>query len=186
MASLVVEVVLAAAAPRAGGDMQMLKRLFKHLSYPAWWLHRVIPQSSLDRIEKAITDSEAHHGAEIQVALETGLGIGHLAKGKTARQRAEEVFSLLRVWDTELNNGVLIYVLLADREFEIVADRGLARSIEQEEWERLCRTMEKHFRAGQHELALLHGIETIGKRLEVLYPRLVSDINELPNRPVIL
>jgi uncharacterized membrane protein len=120
------------------------------------------------------------------VALETSLGWRSLLQGETARQRAEAVFTSLRVWNTELNNGVLIYLLLADREFEIVADRGLARVVEQAEWEQLCRTMEADFRAGRHEKALLHGIDVIGKRLGTLYPHLANDTNELPDRPVIL
>jgi uncharacterized membrane protein len=167
-------------------DMHKLIRVFRHLSYPSWWLRRVLPRSSLDRIGKAVADSEAHHGAEIRVALETSLGWRSLLQGETARQRAEAVFTSLRVWNTELNNGVLIYLLLADREFEIVADRGLARVVEQAEWEQLCRTMEADFRAGRHEKALLHGIDVIGKRLGTLYPHLANDTNELPDRPVIL
>jgi uncharacterized membrane protein YgcG len=179
-------VVLAAAGLRAGGEMGRLKRLLKHLSYPGWWLRQAISETGLNRIENAIADSETRHGAEIRVALETSLGIRPLLIGQTARQRAEAVFSLLRVWDTELNNGVLIYLLLADREFEIIADRGLAHVIAQEDWEILCREMEGYFRAGQHEEALLHGIQVIGKRMEAFYPRQTDDANELPNRPVIL
>ncbi|NCS66245.1 MAG: hypothetical protein COS39_03620 [Hydrogenophilales bacterium CG03_land_8_20_14_0_80_62_28] len=166
--------------------MSGIMRILKHLSYPGWWLRRMLPPASLGRIEKAVADAEAGHGGQIRVALETSLGLFALLKGQTARLRAEEVFSQLRVWDTELNNGVLIYWLLADREFEIVVDRGLARAVGQEDWARLCREMAAHFQAGRHEAALLHGIEAMSKYLEVLYPGDAGDINELPDRPVIL
>ncbi len=166
--------------------MNGIVRILKHLRYPGWWLRRVLSPATLGRIEQAVADSEAGHGGQIRVALETGLGLFALLKGQTARQRAEEVFSQLRVWDTELNNGVLIYWLLADRKFEIIADRGLTRAVDPQGWARLCRDMEVHFQAGRHEAALLHGIEAIGNYLEVLYPRHTDDTNELPNRPAIL
>lgn len=166
--------------------MYTLKRMLRHLGIPRWWLRRVLPPASLLRIEMEVADSETRHGAEIRVALEANLGLAPLMQGQTARQRAEAVFSSLRVWDTELNNGVLIYLLLADREFEIVADRGLAKAIDQSEWERLCREMEAHFQQGRHEDGLIHGVHVIGKKLEALFPRLAGDVNELPDRPVIL
>lgn len=166
--------------------MNRLLRTLTHLSLPDWWLHRTLPRAALDRIERAVADSEARHGAEIRVVLETGLGWLPLLKGQTARQRAEALFATLRVWDTDLNNGVLIYLLLADHEFEIVADRGVARAVGQDQWEALCRAMETHFRAGRHEEALLHGIRELGKRLEALYPRRADAANELPDRPLIL
>jgi uncharacterized membrane protein len=166
--------------------MNRLMRTLTHLTLPDWWLRRTLSRAALDRIERAVTDSEARHGAEIRVVLETGLGLLPLLKGQTARQRAEALFASLRVWDTELNNGVLIYLLLADREFEIVADRGVARAIGQDQWEGLCRAMETHFRAGHHEAALLYGIGELGKRLEALYPHRADDADELPDRPLIL
>lgn len=161
-------------------------RLLKHLSYPAWWLRRTFASDALERIGQAVTKSEARHGAEIRVAIEVRLELVALVRGQTARQRAEEVFSQLRVWDTEANNGVLIYMLLADHQFEIVADRGIARLVPQSEWERLCREMEGHFREGRHEQALLHGIEEIGERFATLFPRTERDVNELPDQPAIL
>jgi uncharacterized membrane protein len=181
-----VAAVLAAAVRRAGGDMNKLTRILKHLSYPDWWMRRVLPPGSLRRIEKAVAASEAGHGGEIRVAFETSLGWLSLFKGQTTRERAEDVFSRLRVWDTEDNNGVLIYMLLADRQFEIVADRGVAHVVGHEEWARLCSEMEARFRSQGYEVALLYGIQVIGQWLQARFPRLHDDVNELPDRPMML
>lgn len=164
----------------------MLKRFVRHHAVPAWWLQRALPSASLDRIKTAVSAAEAGHAAEIRVAIEPRLGLMSLLRSQTPRQRAEEVFSLLRVWDTAANNGVLIYVLLADRQFEIVADRGIAAAVPQAEWERLCQEMENHFRSGRHEEAVLHGIRAIGERFEPLFPRYGGDVNELPDQPALL
>ena len=166
--------------------MNKLIRMLKHLSYPDWWMRRVLPPDSLHRIEQAVAASEAGHGGEIRIAFETSLGWLSLFKGQTTRQRAEDVFSRLRVWDTEDNNGVLIYMLLADRQFEIVADRGLAHVVEHEEWARLCNEMEARFHDQGYEEAFLYGIQVIGQWLKARFPHLPGDANELPDRPVIL
>lgn len=166
--------------------MGRLIRIFKHLSYPEWWLKRTFSNRCLDRVGQAVERSEAGHGAEIRVAIETRLALAALIKGQTARQRAEEVFAQLRVWDTEANNGVLIYVLLADRQFEIVADRAIARVVPQADWEALCQKMEELLQGGRHEAALQLGIETVGTRFAPLFPHEAGDVNELPDRPVIL
>ena len=80
----------------------------------------------------------------------------------------------------------LIYLLLADRDVEIVADRGIARAVPQAEWEAVCREMETRFRAGQFEAGVLYGIAEIGRRLQVLYPPAGENANELPDRPLVL
>lgn len=166
--------------------MNRLVRIFKHLTYPDWWLHRTFSRDGLERIAHAVAASEARHSAEIRVAIETRLGLGALIGGMTPRQRAEEAFARLRVWDTEANNGVLIYVLLAERSFEIVADRGIARLVSQEEWQKLCAEMAAMLREGRHEAALVHGIEAIGSRFVSLFPHRDDDVNELPDSPVLL
>lgn len=161
-----------------------LLRLLKHLIYPDWWLRRRLPASAMSHIERAIADLETRHGGEIRVALEATLDVWPLLRGRTAHDRAIEVFSSLRVWDTEANNGVLIYVLLADRDVEIVADRGVASHVAIEQWEDVCHEMERRFREGLHENALLYGVRAIGQRLQNLYPLTPERPNELPDRPL--
>ena len=117
--------------------------------------------------------------------IETALDIPELWAGVTPRERALQVFSHLRVWDTELRNGVLIYVLAADRDVEIVADRGAIR-ISPVEWEAACRLMEGHFRAGRFKEGAVAGVEAVGELLEREFPARGRDRDELPNQPSLL
>ncbi len=160
-------------------------RILRHLCYPPWRLKRLLPKSSLQAIAQAIAHSERQHGGEIKVAVEAALDWRRLWRFQSARERALEVFSELRVWDTEYNNGVLIYLLLADRQVEIVADRGIARRVEPEEWERICRTMEEAFRQGRFAEGLLASVVAVGNKLKQYFPG--PDLgNELADQPVIL
>lgn len=161
----------------------MIARIIGHLLPPDWWLRRRLPGPAMARVQAAVAEAEQGHGGEIRVAVEAGLGLPALLRGVTARERALEVFSQLRVWDTEDNNGVLLYVLLADRDVEIVADRGVARRVPQADWEAICRDMEELFRAGRHEAALLAGVRQAGARLAALYPGGAKAANQLPDRP---
>ena len=147
---------------------------------------RLFPKASLERISKAIADSEARHSGEIRFAVESALELGPLFRGYSARDRAVEVFSNLRVWDTEANNGVLIYLLLADHDVEILGDRGIHAHLSAEGWEGICQRMESEFRRGNFEGGVLAGIAEVGARLERHFPRRGGDLNELPNQPVIL
>jgi uncharacterized membrane protein len=126
----------------------MVSRLQRHLFIPPWRLKKHFPASLLREIETAVRDSEKHHYGEIRFVIETALPLGALWKGMTARQAAIAAFSTLRVWDTEHNSGVLIYVLLADRDLEIVADRGIAARVGQAEWDDIAKRMEQYFRSG--------------------------------------
>ncbi len=164
----------------------MLLRTIRHLAAPNWWLFKHLPKCALDHVEAAVAEAERGLGGELRVAVEASLGLGDLLAGKSARQRALEVFSLLRVWDTEDNNGVLLYVLLADRDVEIVADRGVARQISDEQWEPVCREMEALFQVGRQEEALLAGTTAIGDRLRALAHPSEKQGNQLPNRPTLL
>lgn len=159
-------------------------RILKHLLYPGWMSHRRFPTASLARIESAIAFAEAHHHGEICVAVESALDLLPLLRGQTARERALEVFAKQRVWDTEANNGVLIYLLLADRDVEIIADRGLAKHLDATAWEAMSEDMKVHFRNGDYEAGVLQAIAAINRHLNRLYPRFGEDINELPNRPI--
>ena len=133
-------------------------------------------------IEKAIADSERTHGGEIRFAVEHALDPALLLKRISPRERALQVFAELGVWDTERNNGVLLYLLLADHDVEIVADRGFNGKVSAAEWEDVCRAMEAQLRAGRHEAAVLEGIGRIAALIARSYP--AADRNELPDRAV--
>ncbi|QOJ23391.1 MAG: TPM domain-containing protein [Gammaproteobacteria bacterium] len=162
-------------------------RILRHLLTGHLTQRRVFPATSLAAIEYAIQQSEKKHGGEICFAVEAALNTIPLLKNQTARQRAIEVFSQLRVWDTEQNNGVLIYLLLADRTVEIIADRGIHAKVSQSEWENICRAMESAFRQQQFEAGVIAGIDAIGTHLQKYYPfDPGKDLNELTNKPVVL
>ncbi len=161
-------------------------RILKHLFTPGWAAYRAFPRATLKRIEKAIGESENSHDAELRFAVEAGLDLMPLLKGETPRQRAHEVFARLRVWDTEHNSGVLIYLQLVDRDIEIVADRGISAKVGQDVWDEICRRMEDAFRAGRFEEGALQGIQAISLLLSRHFPPRSPNADELPNRPVVL
>ena len=155
------------------------KRLARHLFFP-----RKFPKEAMPAIEQAIKRGEATHRGEIRFAAEDALDSPELLAGESARARAIEVFSELRVWDTEENNGVLIYLLLADHDIEIVADRGIDARVTQQDWERICRRMEEELRRGGYEKAVVTGIEEASRLLARHYPPRPGERNELPDAPV--
>lgn len=162
-----------------------VKRILRHLIISEFALHRVFPRATLQRIEQAIAEVEQHTSGQVRFAVEHALDLPALLRGQTARERAIQLFAELHVWDTEHNNGLLIYLLLADRDVEIVADRGIHARLGQAAWETLCREMEAHFRAGRFEQGVLHGIHQAGGYLSRLYPPTAGQFNELPDAPVI-
>lgn len=129
---------------------------------------------------------EKNHDAEIVFALEPSIRPDLALRGFSGRERAIDVFSELRVWDTELNNGILIYLLLADHDIEIIADRGAHRKIGQEFWDEVCREMEDHFRRKEMLKGVIHGIEKISEKIQNIYPKSKNNPNELENHPRIL
>jgi uncharacterized membrane protein len=176
---------------RLGELVMRIGRLVRHVTAPHWRTRLKFPASSLDAIEQAIARAERTHAGEIRFAVETSLPPQHVVSDMSARTRALEVFGSLRVWDTEHNNGVLIYVQLADRVVEIVADRGLAR-IGAAEWEAVCRLMERHFKAGHYEVGSIAGVDAVGTLLARHFPRsagaadAATPQNQLPDRPSLL
>jgi uncharacterized membrane protein len=165
------------------------KRLIRHVAAPHWRTRMLFPKSTLDAIEQAVARAERTHGGEIRFAIETSLAPLHVLNELTPRARALEVFAQLRVWDTEHNNGVLIYVQLADRDVEIVADRGFDGRVSAVEWEGVCRLMEQHFRAGHFELGAIAGVDAVGTLLARHYPSTAATAsrqNQLPDRPTLL
>ena len=137
-------------------------------------------------IESSIRSAETRTSGEIRFVIETALDLPELWAGITPRERALQVFSHLRVWDTELRNGVLIYVLAADRDVEIVADRGAATRISPIEWESECKLIEAHFQAGRFKEGAVAGVEAVGELLVREFPARGRDRDELPNQPTLL
>ncbi len=149
----------------------------------------LFPTATLDAIEQAIKRAELTHAGEIRFAIETALTPRHILNDISPRAHALEVFSHLRVWDTEANNGVLIYVQLADRTVEIVADRGFQGRVSPAEWEAVCRLMEEHFRAGRFQVGSIAGVDAIGNLLARHFPQAAVraiQSNQLPDRPTLL
>ena len=167
-----------------------LGRILRHVAATHWRTRLMFPARALDAIEKSIGRAERTHAGEIRFAVETALTPGHVLSGLTPRARALEVFAHLRVWDTEANNGVLIYVLVADRGVEIVADRGVASRVGQPEWDAVCRMMEDHFRAGDFAAGSIAGVEAVGALLARHFPAGAPASsaagNQLPDRPTLL
>lgn len=166
--------------------MVNFRRWARHLFMPPWAWRRAFPQATLDAIEAAVGDSEMRHGGEIRFAIENSLAPALAWRGMSGRERAMEMFSNLRVWDTEHNSGVLIYLLLADHDIEIVADRGIADCVAPAEWEQVAQTMEAAFRNGRFEQGALAGIARISDLLAEHFPPSGDNPDELANRPVIV
>jgi len=163
-----------------------IKRIVKHLLVTDGRVGRSFGRSTLNKIETAIKDSEAEHLGEVRFAVEGGLDGAPLFKGQSARERAIELFSQLRVWDTQQNTGVLIYLLLADRSVEIVADRGIHAKVDSQEWSKVCRQMEAAFRQSNFEGGVVAGVQAVTAHLKQHFPSDSHDRNELPNKPVVL
>lgn len=164
-----------------------IKRLFRHLLLPPWVMRRVFSAAVMQRIEDAVKQSERGHRGELRVAVEAALDLVPLLRGQSPRRRAEEIFAQLGVWDTAENSGVLLYVNWADRDIEIVADRGIASRVTQAQWEAVCQAIERAFRAGRFEAGVIEGIADITALLTHHFPvdgRPNPD--ELGNRPQLL
>jgi uncharacterized membrane protein len=165
-------------------------RLIRHAIATHWRTRLLFPGKALDAIEQAIARAELTHAGEIRFAIETALTPLHILNGVTPRARALDVFAHLRVWDTEHNNGVLIYVQVADRDVEIVADRGFEARVSPAEWEAVCRLMEEHYRAGRFQAGSVAGVDAIANLLARHFPqgqgRSAGSRNQLPDRPTLL
>jgi len=163
-----------------------LLRFLKHITTPGWAARRGFTKETLSKIEKAVRASEREHDGELRFAVEGPLPFLYLIHDRKPRLRAEDIFSQLRVWDTEHNSGVLIYVQLVDRRIEIVADRGIAAKVEQTEWNAICRAMEKAFKEKRFAEGALQAIERMTVLLARHFPPRGKNPNELPDKPVVL
>lgn len=167
--------------------MNPILRVWRHLSSPLPRVRRSFTPEVLHDVQRAITTTEREHGGEIRFVVEHALEPFQLWSGVTSRQRALEVFGLLRVWDTEANNGILIYVLFAERSVEIVADRGIARRVPQAEWDALCSDVQAEFAARRFRDGALRAIEGAATLLRRHFPATqAKSANELPDQPVLL
>lgn len=163
-----------------------IPRLTRHLMAGTWQTRRAFSTQVLRVIERAIGQTEQMHAGEIRFAVEGSLPLSQLLAGHTARARAVEVFSQLRIWDTAHNNGVLVYVLLADRAVEIVADRGIDALVDQRDWDTICNAMQAAYGRGEFEQGSVAGVQAIAQHLALHFPPTESASNELPDVPVML
>ena len=163
-----------------------IKRIAKHLLEHRWRVRKVFPPRVLAAIERAIKASEAKHAGQIRFVVEGALDGAPLLRNQAPRARAIDVFSHLRIWDTAHNNGVLIYLLLADRDVEILADRGIDAKVGPKEWEKICRAMEADFGKGNFEAGVIKGIEAVSRHLAKHFPKHGAGANELPDAPVVM
>jgi uncharacterized membrane protein len=163
-----------------------LPRLIRHRMLDEGDARRVLNRGALARIEARVAASEKLHSGEIRVMVEAGLPFSYLRRGASARDRAVAMFGKLGVWDTERNNGVLIYLLLAERAIEIVADRGLNRVVAAAEWAEIAASMQSAFQAGDFEAGVLRAVDAVDALLVRHFAARPGDVdvNELPDAPL--
>ncbi len=176
-----------AAAPRAAGRQSlMLRRWFSHFTTTHFTLRRCFPAELMNAIDAAITASEQSHRAEIRFAIETALPLGHLWRGVSCKERAREIFSRLGMADTAAHNGILVYVLLAERDIEIVADHGFDGKVAERVWDDICSSIAAAFRNAEYGRGSIQAIGRLSELAVVHFPPGPDNRDELPNRPVVL
>jgi len=165
-----------------------LARIWRHRWVDDADVRRALPADMLNRLERRVGASERRHTGEIRICVEAGLPMSYLWRDATARERAIMMFSKLRIWDTAHNNGVLIYLLLAEHAIEIVADRGIDAHVSDEAWAAMAQRMGAAFREGRFEDGLTQALEEVSAVLVEHFPLTdgEADRNELPDAPVIL
>jgi uncharacterized membrane protein len=161
-------------------------RIARHLVEHRWRVRRVFPRAVLANIEAAIKAGEATHSGQVRFVVEGALDGAPLLHNQPARARALDIFSHFHIWDTVHNNGVLIYLLLADRKVEIIADRGIDAKVGAEGWQKICRDMEADFTSGRFEAGSIKGIEAVSRELAKHFPPDGHPRNELPDAPVVI
>lgn len=188
----VVVAALVAAAPREVGEMRSIFQRFARLIRHRWAereLSQALPSSVLTELEQLIAKSELRHTGQVRICVEAGLPWSYIWDHATPRHRAISLFGKLRIWDTEHNNGALIYLLIADHAIEIVADRALHRTMSQEQWQTLVSDMRSAFQGGHYAAGLVGALERVSRQLEECFPRApgssTDPSDELPDRPLI-
>jgi len=163
-----------------------IRRIGRHLLEYRWRERRIFTPKILAAIEQAIKAGEATHSGQVRFVVEGALDGRPLFHDQRARERALDIFAHLRIWDTARNNGVLIYLLLADRKVEIVADRGIDAKVGAEGWQKICADMEADFKTGNFAGGVIKGIAAVSRQLAVYFPPQPGERNELPDRPVVM
>jgi uncharacterized membrane protein len=166
---------------------EKLQRLFRHRWLDESDTRRAIPRDMVQRLAQRVAASEKRHSGEVRICVEAGLPTSYILRGATARDRAVTMFGKLRVWDTEHNNGVLIYLLLAEHAIEIVADRGLSRKVNAAQWQAIVSRMGSAFRERRFEDGLTEALGEVSALLVQHFPLAAdaADTNELPDEPVL-
>lgn len=167
-----------------GNFWQRLNRLVRHRWHDDQ-VARSVDAKAMEQLTAAVARSEQRHSGQIRICIEGGLPPSYLWRGACPRERAVTLFGKLRVWDTEHNNGVLIYLLLADRALEIVADRALARAVPSAAWEAIMASMQEALRGGQYQKALELAVEKVSALLETHSGGATGVANELPDAPAV-
>lgn len=162
-----------------------IQRLFRHRWLDEADTRRAIPPELVEKLRQRVAASERRHTGEVRIYVEAGLPFSYIWRGATARERAVAMFGKLRVWDTEQNNGVLVYLLLAEHAIEIVADRGVDRHVGAAGWQAVVRHMGEAFRAGRFEDGLTQALEEVSAILVRHFPADGENANELPDEPVL-
>ena len=167
--------------------LQQLKRLLHHRWLDEGDTRRAIPTDLVERLMRRVTASEQRHSGEVRICVEASLPSSYIWRNATARERAVMMFSKLRVWDTVHNNGVLIYLMLAEHAIEIVADRGLNEKVSPAQWQAIAQTMSQAFKHQQYEDGLTQALEEVSALLVAHYPVATGSTrrNELPDTPVL-
>ena len=163
-----------------------VNRILRHLTMTQARVNQAFPRTALKAIEQAVKASEMTHTGEVRFVVEGALDGVPLFSGQTARQRAHALFSQLQIWDTENNTGVLIYLLLADRAVEIVADRGIHAKAGAHAWVAICHDMEAAFKAAKFEGGAVSGIQAVSRQLADHFPAGGRNANELPDKPLVI
>ena len=171
--------------------LNRIKRMLKHSWLDSSSAHHAMPPELLLRLQQQVTASEQRHSGELRIYVEGSLPASYLWCDTTTRhltrQRAVDLFSELRVWDTAHNNGVLIYLLLAEHAIEIVADRGLNQVVDTQAWQHLMTRMRKAFQQGHFEVGLSQALNEVSELLVQRFPLKAgeSNPNELPDSPLL-
>lgn len=167
--------------------MSKLLRMLRHLLTSRWRTRSLFDAATLAQIQSACAAAEAQHRGEIRFAIETALPLRVLWHGLSARARALQVFAQLHIWDTEHNNGVLIYVLRADRAVEIIADRGINDQVSEAEWQAICRDVETRYRAGRYVDGSVAAVTGVARLIAQHFPAGIAEATQdLPTQPVLL
>lgn len=166
--------------------MKTMSRLFRHLCTTKAAGRRAFPAPALKAIQAAIAKGEALHRAEVRLIVEPALGAASVLRGLSSRERARELFAQYRIWDTEENNGVLVYINLADHKVEIITDRAVGRVLKAADWQAVCRSMTQGFARGEFGDSAVAGLLQMNELLKAHFPANGANPNELSNRPLVL